>query len=186
MYLIFEGIDKSGKTTLAKYVAELLSCRYVKRPRNLLPIENKDVDMIQQYNLVIDLFKDEKFVVLDRFYPSEIVYSYLRGKDKLKDIKDQIWDIDFSIAPNAIIFILETDKEQVCSRLKELGEDIIKEEDVSKIMERYSEFEKSSNARPVMIDKYCSFREKVHIVLDRILNLRLPQDLKADDFISEN
>lgn len=87
MFIIFESPDKTGKTTLARMVADYLNIPYLKL-NNINVVEDTEIkDGISisthsQLETVTQLHEKGvmKNVVLDRFHGSEYVYSYLFGR----------------------------------------------------------------------------------------------------------
>lgn len=87
MILIFESPDKSGKTTLARMIADYLNISYLKL--NNIKVES-DVEIKEgisisthsQLETITQLYEKGvmKDVVLDRFHGSEYAYSYLFGR----------------------------------------------------------------------------------------------------------
>ena len=101
--IIFEGLDGTGKTTIAKALAEKLNLQYFKNSMHGLdsmPEKYKDrayFDNLLKYQAPLTLaflrqclFK-EKGIILDRFIPSEFAYGMAlrNGTDE-----DLIWQID--------------------------------------------------------------------------------------------
>lgn len=88
MLIIFDGVDKSGKSTLAKKLSEMLNIPYIKL-NNISVKENEEIkDGISiathsQLETVTQLYEKGvmKNAILDRFYPSEVVYSKLFNRN---------------------------------------------------------------------------------------------------------
>ena len=79
MFIIIEGADKTGKTTLANAIVEKFRCKYVHfgKPKKHPATE------YAEYALAIN-----ENVVLDRFYLGELVYGpLLRGKAGIDDVE---------------------------------------------------------------------------------------------------
>jgi dCMP deaminase len=87
MFLIFESPNKSGKTTLARMIADYLNIQYVKL-NNINVVEDtaiKDgisISTHSQLETITQLHEKGvmKDVVLDRFHVSEFVYKNLLGR----------------------------------------------------------------------------------------------------------
>jgi len=82
MIFIIEGVDKSGKSTLAERVAKEfpgIMLKITDKPEN---DSEEERDKIKRHYLrIIDFLNNNVGinVILDRFYPSEICYSIKRG-----------------------------------------------------------------------------------------------------------
>lgn len=115
MFITFEGIDGSGKSTQINLLNSYLSkkgieCHVFREPggtevseniRSLLLHDTEEMDPVTELLLfssarsqliaekVIPLLNDNKTVILDRFYDSTVAYQgYGRGSASLSDIKE--------------------------------------------------------------------------------------------------
>lgn len=87
MKIIFESPDKSGKTTLARMLADYLNITYLKLNNIKVETDVKvkegiSISTHSQLETITQLHEKGvmKDVVLDRFHGSEFVYSYLFGR----------------------------------------------------------------------------------------------------------
>ena len=79
MFIIIEGADKTGKTTLSNAIVERFGCKYVHfgKPKKHPATEYAEYALSTNENLV-----------LDRFYLGELVYGpLLRGKAGIDDVE---------------------------------------------------------------------------------------------------
>ena len=86
MLIIIEGPDKIGKSTLINALSKKIPCIIIKNCNR--PISNDDTNLKKSYQTILQFIKQnhkEYNIILDRFYPSQMVYSILRGKDSFKD-----------------------------------------------------------------------------------------------------
>ena len=79
MIIIFEGPDKTGKTSIAQKLSEVTSIPYFKfeLEKEIFNTENAFFNLLKYgFPLLVQFLKQTKTdVILDRSYPSEIVYS---------------------------------------------------------------------------------------------------------------
>ena len=89
MIIIFEGHDKAGKSTIAKTLSTQLDYPIFNDPRRKQIINHHDTTAAVQAGLLLANFMycTKPNIILDRFYPSEIVYSKVLGR------KTDIWDL---------------------------------------------------------------------------------------------
>jgi len=183
MIIILEGIDKAGKSTIARNLAKLLNCRIVKRPRELLPFADGKMDIVQQYMFTAELFKKEQFVIFDRFYPSELVYSYLRGTDKLYNEANSVWQFEkwFIEKNKCLIFVIEDYEDEIQKRFVQDKEDYLRTEDVHEIIVRYEVFKTLSKADVIMLPATLNFMDKMERILSEIAHNTCTIDIEEDE-----
>lgn len=80
MFLIIDGIDNTGKTTIAKVLAEELDLYYFKNPSEQLRFKNEDFNnsAIVETQYLLSLLKQVQFkkgIIFDRHLPSLFAYS---------------------------------------------------------------------------------------------------------------
>ena len=129
LFLNFEGVDGTGKTTMAQGIAAKYGFKYLRTPDSHSPltklrayIETLDYETrFNYYNLcsrtIHSKLKDalvEGGVCLDRYYPSTLaMHNVLLGRDLFSEmIKDGL------IEPDAIILLVASEKD-IRERLKE-------------------------------------------------------------------
>lgn len=109
MFIIIEGLDRSGKSTLSEEISKIFGFKVVhcSKPKTNDP-----------YKEYVDLFKeyDGQNVVFDRFYLGEYVYSNLyRGGCPITDF--QFWVLDMMAQKNTSLLIYsKTDLEVIYNR----------------------------------------------------------------------
>jgi dTMP kinase len=140
LFVVFEGIDGSGKTTLSKLLFSYLkkqhyhvqwfnepsNSKWGKKIREIansvesIPIEEElqyfieDRKLDVQYNILPGL-NQNKIVILDRYFYSNACYQGARGLD-MQDIINK--NLEFSPLPD-ITFIIDVDVDTALSRIKE-------------------------------------------------------------------
>lgn len=167
LFILFEGPDKVGKTTLAKRLAEVLNedgVRVVSRryPDRSAPITGKIIDGYLKGEIKLnvekahDLFVENRkeclsrleedlegynVVICDRCWPSGAVYSKTKGmtwEDSLKG------DLDLNQPVPDVLVKVSADIEDVCKRAgfgEEIGEEREFQEQVQKNFEEFYKFE---------------------------------------------
>lgn len=115
MYIIFEGIDRSGKSTLSKLVSERFDYLWTKQPYN------KEIDKLiksnipdeVRYQLMIadriqsnqELLLKNDNIVSDRGFISGCAYSMADGYDVRKVVSDYKLHIPDLREPDLVIFM---------------------------------------------------------------------------------
>jgi len=152
MFIVLEGIDGSGKTTLADILNK-------KIPNSVALKENSDfvVEMKKNPKNAVEIFvgfcKERvefgkkvqeqlnlgKIVIVDRYFPSSLCYQLGACKERGFDCKElsKVYKKYYSqwLKPD-LILILETDLETCIERIKERGE-LVEEDILKKAQECY-------------------------------------------------
>ena len=146
MILIIEGPEKSGKTTL---VAALIK----KFPGVMIKITDRPKDFSREEKLkikfhylrVMQFAKDspENTFILDRFYPSEMVYSIKRGYDAMKDSFFRDLETHIMKEKHLLVFC-NPGKEIISKRLKETPDDYLTKKENIEMLQRYQNFLKKT------------------------------------------
>ena len=85
MILIFEGFDKSGKTTLAKKISEKYNFSYFKPTKQINSSINLEESIKHDWRILLDLFSQINInIIIDRSFISQWVYSIILRKDLIK------------------------------------------------------------------------------------------------------
>lgn len=100
MFIVFEGVDASGKTTIARLLANHLQATYYATPPREFLLQREQVDLnataddhyhfylegIRQASAEIwELLAEGKTVVGDRYWASTYVYHMVMGSSVLRD-----------------------------------------------------------------------------------------------------
>jgi len=155
MFIVLEGIDGSGKTTLINILNE-------KIPNSVILKENTDfvVNMNENPEKAVKIFEEfcikrvefgkqiqeyldlGKTVLLDRYFPSSFCYQIKLCKDRRFDCEEllKVYQRYYPkwIKPD-LIFIMETDLETCIERIKERGE-VVENDILIKIQNCYESF----------------------------------------------
>ena len=135
VFLVFEGADGSGKTTLAKHLSRILEVEYIHNDKSISYEDGK----IKSYNYINELDSKEGCVIDRLVHTGEAVYAPIYrgydGSDYFEDLESRMLE---KYIP--IIVYVYADEEVVKSRLKSRGEDYINIEDLNKIRANYDKY----------------------------------------------
>ena len=86
--IIVEGPDLAGKTTIIENLGKRLNQGII--IKNLYKPKTENGQIWNQYFNILETIRESKLntFILDRFYPSQLVYSILRGKDDIIEKMD--------------------------------------------------------------------------------------------------
>lgn len=147
MILIFEGVDKSGKTTIAKAFAQKHRYYYFKHSNQQLTMQSMNrfksvveatffIDFLSQINL--DL-------IIDRGIPSEVVYSAVYHRPQ--NIND-IFELDRQFSNiNSVIIYCEKDHDK-----NTFNDECINYEDIEPLKQAYRTYLKSSSMPSLILN----------------------------------
>jgi len=152
MLIILEGVDCSGKTTVAHRLNRILPrCIYVKN--GAVPYNSTDEHTINalkyNYSSLIEFFIKARElnlnVVMDRFFISELVYSkikrdYEAAHDPYYAELSLKLEKLFSDALGGLIVYVDTPLPLIIERIESRGEDFVKIEEVQLILDRYNQY----------------------------------------------
>jgi len=150
--IIVEGSDLAGKTyfieRFAKHMNSGITIKNNFKPRNL----DSPQEIYDQYAIILGLSKSfsettKRLVILDRFFPSQGVYSFFRGVCELNDSRLKTLEEEANNMKTKIIY-LDTPLKVLEERYDERGDEHISKEDLIRIHRRY---EKYMNACPLPV-----------------------------------
>ena len=147
MLIIISGVDRVGKTTVAKEISNVFGIPYVKfsGPAKLKVgdplLWARDTIIFHEsiLRLLENLYEQKREVtaVIDRFYPDEIVYSKVIRN---VDLFDAYRDIDerFANIGTRMIYLCPPNDDVLCERWKK--EDKVDIRHVNALLNRFVEF----------------------------------------------
>lgn len=157
MRIVIEGVDKSGKSTLIEHLKNVfpksISLKLMCKPKDSSPEESQK--LFDTYTKMEEISKDPEYTfIFDRYFQSELVYSYIRGNDRLEtEVGKTFFDyLQGQLKPNTLVVLLEHPAKEVAKRFKECGEDFAKIEDIEKLQKRYREVITNSRLKYIIID----------------------------------
>lgn len=142
MIIAFEGIDKSGKTTLLedmKYMFDVSGGKYVTYKATIKPTREVDKDSSYYQYKAINDFADQNpklMILLDRSAMSEMVYS---GVKRDYDVIHETRYRDLLKRPDTLWVYVETDDETLKQRFEANKEEYAKTEDIASLRQRYED-----------------------------------------------
>lgn len=139
MRIIIDGCDKSGKSTLIEalknQIPSLVGLKLLTKPRDNSKESEQYIKLM--YAKMAEMTRDQScHYLFDRFYPSQMVYSFKRGHDDLEN--GWYWDFEKQLAKTPSLYILlDVDEKLLATRFASENEDYALPEDIKTIKERY-------------------------------------------------
>lgn len=178
MLIIIEGIDLVGKTTfieqLTKKVNKGIIIKSCYLPGN--NFNSNNVLIKNQYQKIYNLIKKtgkKQIIYLDRFYPSQMVYSIKRNFESMNDKWYKNFEKKLLKTPHLLI-LLDEPENVLNKRLKIRGDDYITINDIKTLKERYIKFYNQSILNKIIIKPSNGFEnnyEKIKKVV-KCLNVK--------------
>lgn len=141
--VIIEGPDLSGKSYAIEKIGKHFNSGFILKncykPKDIT--DSKKI--YAQYWKILSLsinYSKQNLVILDRFYPSQAVYSVLRGRDEFEHNEIIAIENYLKLMDGKIIY-LDTPWLELKERYEKRGDEHIKKlETLKKIRERYNAF----------------------------------------------
>lgn len=145
MIVILEGIDKTGKSTLARKLVKELDGYYVK-------FSQPNGDPYQEYMGFLRSAKKHVNYVLDRFCYGELVYGPMYRNESGITV-DQLNFIELLMMQfNPIVVYCETSKETISRNFQDQDEEFTDSEDIEHIIKLYKNVWNESILDPINFD----------------------------------
>jgi thymidylate kinase len=147
MIVIIEGCDRTGKSTLAKKIAETIGAEVIHcgKPKTDNPFQEYLEQLVQ-----LDPLKHHVF---DRFYLGEYVYSTLwRGGCKITSGQFKLLDMVAAGLHKAIVIHANADINTIIERCKKDGEDLLKPEQIEKCVDLFNQIIYHTNLPVITYD----------------------------------
>lgn len=166
MRIIIDGCDKSGKSTLIEAlkneIPSLIGLKLLTKPKDASEQAKQYVKAM--YIHMADMTRDQKaHYLFDRWYPSEMVYSFKRGYNALEDGWFWAFEQELRKTPNLYV-LLHVDPELVKARFESEGEAFAKTGEITKIQRRYQEHFKKCQLNKIMVDPTDKIGETVELI----------------------
>ena len=155
MIVIIEGVDLSGKTHAIEIISKFFNSGFVlKNSYKPKTAEFSEVVYMKYWN-ILKMLRDinpAQLIILDRFYPSQAVYSILRHKCEMHD--KRIIELDEYCNEEDVLYIyLDTDEKVLLERFKDRGDEHIKDfKQIMMLKERYDKFFRETKLCKLKID----------------------------------
>lgn len=142
--IIVEGSDLAGKTyfieRFAKHMNSGITIKNNFKPNN----KDSTSSIYKQYDTIMNLARAfskclDKLVILDRFFPSQAVYSFYRGVCELEDTRGKILE-NVALGLGVKIIYLNTPLPVLLERYDKRGDEHIQKEDLKTIHARYETY----------------------------------------------
>jgi len=140
MILIVEGPDLSGKSYAIEKIAKHFNSGFVLK-NSFKPKTLEDTKEIfgQYWSFMPFIVDREDIVILDRFFPSQAVYSIFRGEDHMKH--GEVHALDTFCKEAGFLYVyIDTSSKRLQDRYDKRGDEHIKKEQLDMLKSRYDEF----------------------------------------------
>lgn len=172
--IIIEGPDCSGKSTLIKQLTkDKRFRRSMLLKNNYRPTNEKDIYHIQNiYNEILNIinnYSEYDYIILDRYYPSEIVYSVLRGYESFDD--KFYSKLDMIVSETDCLYVqFDHDFGLLAERLAKRGDEHIKSLNILQLItERYKTFvEKFTAHKHILKINNEDNKENINMIFDMV------------------
>jgi len=150
--IIVEGSDLSGKTHLIERLSKRLCSGFVLKNAYKPKVAADSKKLFAHYWSILENIIDRKdIVILDRFFPSQAVYSFLRGIDEMNH--PEISGFDHYATVMGFLYIqLDTPLKELQLRYSKRGEDVLSLKDLPKVKDRYDEFYNFTTMIKIKVD----------------------------------
>ena len=174
-------MTRVGKSTLIEKLKNIfpkaISLKLMSKPKNKSQEESQK--LFDTYSKMLEISEDKEFTfIFDRYYQSELVYSYLRGNDRLEteEGKEFFNNLEEKLKDDTLVVLLEHPAEKVAERFNKCNEDFVKPEEIEKIQSRYVDVIENSKLSHVKIDT-------VELGLDTSVEIikQLVEELKGEE-----
>jgi len=150
MLIIIEGVDCSGKTTLInEMMRRAHNAFHIRRSDVPKSAEKTEVSRLKRsYKVIKEIYcrvikPNQGHLVVERFYPSELVYSGIkRGYEAFEDKFYSCFEKELleSLGDDIVVIHVFQEAKIIKERLKFRGDDYVTEEEVGKLSMRYIDF----------------------------------------------
>lgn len=159
MFIVFDGHDLSGKTSIAKGVAkELNACYYIKnfhiphkRTKKAKKTLKKSYTSIHDFYVASKQELPHSHFIIDRYFLSEWVYSEVLREESVKE--DPYYEKlnTYVNREDSFLIIVEAPTEDILTRKYERGENLVNVSLIEEIKEKYREYLPETGFRKKLI-----------------------------------
>jgi len=178
VFLILEGIDCSGKGFIGELILKNLPGSYFMK-HGSKPINGSDIEILKlkdTYNTMYHVYADfldtqEKHLIVDRFYPSELVYSKpMRDYEAFDDPFYGLFETELiNSRHHTIVLYVYASPEILQDRMLQRGEDFINPNQIPLILERYDSFINNTKLEVIPIKNELSIEEMTCQIKDELI-----------------
>ena len=178
MRIIIEGCDKSGKSTLVEAlkneIPSLIGLKLLTKPR-----DNSDTSKAyikKMYVKMAQMTMDPgAHYLFDRWYPSEMVYSFKRKYEAMND--PWFWSFEKELRNSPVLYVLlDVDRKLVTERFKKDNEQFAKADEIIRIQKRYRKHFAQCQLNKLVIDPTDNLDgaiQQIREAMDAILNPKM-------------
>jgi thymidylate kinase len=153
--IIVEGMDLAGKSTLVELIGKRYRGFIIKDTTR--PKDGSREEIRKKMNMYSSVFgfinqNENQIVILDRYYPSELVYSAKRGYESFDN--PDIWEFEkyFKLLDKPVYMIIcQPPIETIIDRYAERGDDHIVLEDIAMLHDRYTRFINETKLEKILV-----------------------------------
>ena len=131
MIIVLEGCDCVGKTTFAEMLSEKTGYEVVKGSS----FEISELGADGMFEHMMSLL-DRDNIIIDRFFYSNLVYGKLYDYPLMTI--DQYIQLSIKLNKRALVIYLNAQPHVIAERMLSRGDDMIKVEDINKILDGYN------------------------------------------------
>lgn len=168
LFVAFEGVDGTGKSTLAKAIAEKFKVNYTHNDKSY----SYDEGMKKSYDYIETLKKMPTGVIDRLVHTGEGIYAPLYrdydGSDYFDDLEDKMLN-EFNI----LIVYVNATNENIISRLQSRGEDYVNIEHIDALKSNYYKYLNRTKIPFLIFDNDSPSIEKNIIKLSTLISAKI-------------
>lgn len=177
MRIIIEGCDKSGKSTLIEalknQVPSLIGLKLLTKPKDGSD-ESKQYIKAMYMHMAEMTRSQSAHYLFDRFYPSQMVYSFKRNHDDMED--PFFWGFEKELAKTPNLYILlDVREDLLAQRFESDGETYALPKDIKVIKQRYLDHYEKCQLNKFKVDPTDNLEatvEEIKAVINEILAVK--------------